>query len=76
MANDIRAIPPKTQSEEDFRTIVSNITGIQKDDPVFDRIEEADKRMIKAAKKAIDQSKVRKANGEVFKLSDLPGYNG
>lgn len=44
----------RSQSEEDFRTIVCNITGLDKDDPVFDRIREEDKQVIKSAKKAID----------------------
>lgn len=63
MSYDYTAKPPQSQSEEDFRTIVANITGIKKNDPIFDRIKEEDKRIIKSAKKAIDEAKVKGHNG-------------
>lgn len=43
-----------TTSEEEFREVVCTITGLQKNDPVFDAIREQDKRLIKSSKTALD----------------------
>jgi len=48
---------PYTASEEDFRTIVCNITSLSPNDPIFDRIDEQDKRVIKSSSRAIDMIK-------------------
>lgn len=50
-------IPPRTMSEEEFRTIVCNITSIKKDDVVFDILLEEDKRIAKLAERGIDMKK-------------------
>ena len=73
-----QAVRQRSQSEEDFREIVCNITGLRNDDPVFDLIEDEDKRVIKAARRAIDMNyEFKKATmvrtkGQIFLKSDLP----
>ena len=49
--------PIRTISDEDFRAIVCNITSIQPNDPIFERINEQDKRVIKSSSRAIDMIK-------------------
>lgn len=48
---------PRSMSEEDFRSIVCNITSIKKDDIVFDVLLEEDKRIAKLAERGIDMKK-------------------
>lgn len=73
---------PYTASEEDFRTIVCSITGLQPNDPVFDRIDEQDKRVIKSSSRAIDMinginqygspSRIKKTKGGLIDPADIP----
>ncbi len=55
--NSTTAKIPPSESEEYFRHVVCNLTSLKPDDPVFDRIKEEDKRMIKEAGKALKQEK-------------------
>ena len=73
---------PYTASEEDFRTIVCSITGLQPNDAVFDRIDEQDKRVIKTYSRAIDMgnainnydspSRIKRTKGGIINPADIP----
>jgi hypothetical protein len=52
-----------TACEEDFRSIVCNITNLSPNDPIFDRIEEQDKRIMKSYTRAIDMIKALQRYG-------------
>jgi len=74
---------PYTSTEEDFRTIVCSITGLQPNDAVFDRIEEQDLRVIKTYSRAVDignavteydsPSRIKRTKGGRINLADVPG---
>ena len=50
----------RTPSEEYFRTVMSNYTGLRKDHPMFDEMTETDKKTIKEAGKAMGRYQKKK----------------